>query len=263
MEKLNFSRFGQWAQSYDPDLLLKLKVDSYNASDGDLTGHDCKVCRNRGHIAFAAEDRVAFRDCSCMRIRRCVWEMEKSGLQNSIRELTFEAFQTTEPWQETIKQGTMDYAQSMDGWLLLCGQSGSGKTHLCTAVCRLALLSGREVRYMPWREKVGQLKAWALEAESRERMLNEYKKAEILYIDDLYKGGESPSAADVALSFELINYRYINHLITLISTEKTPQELIAIDQATGSRMIEMAGDYVFDVSKDLRRNYRLRNIKSI
>ena len=157
----------------------------------------------------------------------------------------------------------MDYAQSMDGWLLLCGQSGSGKTHLCTAVCRLALLSGREVRYMPWREKVGQLKAWALEAESRERMLNEYKKAEILYIDDLYKGGESPSAADVALSFELINYRYINHLITLISTEKTPQELIAIDQATGSRMIEMAGDYVLDVSKDLRRNYRLRNIKSI
>jgi DNA replication protein DnaC len=204
-----------------------------------------------------------------MKIRRCVWEMEKSGLKNVIRELTFDAYTASKPWQQTIKAGAMNYADTLEGWLLFCGQSGSGKTHLCTAVCRQRLLSGDEVRYMPWRDKIAELKSMSLDSERRSEIIASYKTAEILYIDDLFKVGKAadgtcnPTGADISIAFEIINHRYINHLPTIVSTEKTPQELVEIDEATGSRIIEMAGVNVFLVTRDQKRNYRLRGVQAV
>lgn len=270
MEKLNLNPFGLSAQSFDPMALAKMKADTINGTPGNLTGYDCHKCMNRGNIAIPKEDGgVSFRDCDCMRIRRCVWEMEKSGLKNIIREKTFEAYTATEEWQKAIKTGAMAYANKPDGWFLMCGQSGSGKTHLCTAVCRHRILAGEEVRYMPWRDKVAEIKALSLDNERRAEILNGYKTAQILYIDDLYKAGKAadgtsnPTGADVGLAFEIINYRYINHLPTIVSTEKTPQELVEIDEATGSRIIEMAGEHVYSIARDAKRNYRLRGVVTV
>lgn len=270
LEKLNLNPFGLSVQQYDPAAAAKMKADTFNSTSGDLTGHDCKKCSNRGSIAFPRDDGSIYtRECSCMRIRRCVWEMERSGLKNIIREKTFDTYTATEQWQEAIKTGAMAYANNPEGWLLFCGQSGSGKTHLCTAVCRQRLLSGDEVRYMPWRDKIAELKATALDNDRRSTIINGYKSAQILYIDDLYKigkaadGSSNPTGADIGLAFEIINYRYVNQLPTIISTEKTPQELVEIDEATGSRIIEMAGSNVFSICRDSKRNYRLRGIMSV
>lgn len=267
MEKLNLNPFGLSGQQYDPVAFGKMKADTINNTPGNLTGHDCPNCLNRGNIAIPKEDGcVSIRECECMKIRRCIWEMENSGLKNTIREKTFELFTAAEEWQKAIKTGAMTYADKLEGWLLFCGQSGSGKTHLCTAVCRQRLLSGDEVRYMPWRDKVAELKAMSLDSERRGEIISGYKTAQILYIDDLYKVGRSvdgtsnPTGADVSLAFEIINHRYINHLPTIISTEKTPQELVEIDEATGSRIIEMAGGNVYSIGRDQKRNYRLRGV---
>ena len=204
-----------------------------------------------------------------MKIRRCVWEMEKSGLKNIIREKTFEAYSTTEPWQKQLKDGANAYADHPEGWLLFCGQSGSGKTHLCTAVGRNRLLAGDEVRYMPWREKISEIKGMSLDNERRADILHGFKTAQVLYIDDLFKtgraadGSSNPTGADIGLAFEIINHRYINHLPTIVSTEKTPQELVEIDEATGSRIIEMAGGNVYSIGRDQKRNYRLRGVVTV
>ena len=204
-----------------------------------------------------------------MKIRRCVWEMEQSGLKNLIREKTIEAFTATDEWQKAIKAGAVAYADKPSGWLLFCGQPGSGKTHLCTAVCRHRLLTGDEVRYMPWRDKIAEIKAMSLDNERRTEILQGFKTAQILYIDDLYKvgraadGSSNPTGADIGLAFEIINHRYINHLPTIVSTEKTPQELVEIDEATGSRIIEMAGSNVYSIARDTKRNYRLRGVVTV
>lgn len=267
MEKLNTNPYGLSVPQYDPVLHGKMKAQTYNSTSGNLTGHDCPKCLNRGSVAFAREDGTIFtQDCDCMKIRRCVWEMEKSGLKNIIKEKTFEAYSAAEPWQKAIKDGAMAFADKLEGWLLFCGQSGSGKTHLCTAVCRHRLLAGDEVRYMPWRDKVAELKAMSLDSERRGEIINGYKTAKILYIDDLYKvgraadGSSNPTGADISLAFEIINHRYINHLPTIISTEKTPQELVEIDEATGSRIVEVAGGNVYSIARDQKRNYRLRGV---
>lgn len=270
MERMNLNPFGLSAQRYDPVEHAKMRAETINKSPGTFTGYDCPKCLNRGTIAYPREDGSIYtRECDCMKIRRCVWEMEKSGLKNIIRELTFDAYTANEPWQQTIKAGAMNYADKLEGWLLFCGQSGSGKTHLCTAVCRQRLFGGDEVRYMPWRDKIAELKSMSLDSERRSEIIASYKTAEILYIDDLFKVGKAadgscnPTGADVSLAFEIINHRYINHLPTIVSTEKTPQELVEIDEATGSRIIEMAGGNVILVTRDQKRNYRLRGVQTV
>ena len=270
MERLHFPLPGSLEQSFDPAQQARLRVESLNALEGELTGIDCPECRNRGTVAYAREDgSIVCRECGCMPMRRCVWEMERSGLAGSIRELTFDRFQTEAPWQETLKKGAQAYGDDPTGWLLVCGQSGSGKTHLCTAVCRKLLLDRKQLRYMSWREEISQLKAMSLDSESRKKRLEQLKNVRYLYIDDLYKtgknseGNDQPSGADVGLAFEILNYRYINHLPTILSTERTAQELVAIDEAVGSRIIEAAGRHVYSIQRDPRRNYRLRNVVNL
>ena len=270
MEKLNLNPFGLSGQSFDQLAVDKMRVDTINSITGDLTGYDCPKCRNRGFIAMAKEDGgISTQECDCMKIRRCVWEMEKSGLKNIIREKTFEAYNNTEPWQKQLKAGANAYAENPAGWLLFCGQSGSGKTHLCTAICRCRLLAGDEVRYMPWKEKISEIKGMSLDNERRAEILNGYKKAQILYVDDLYKtgkaadGSSNPTGADIGLAFEIINYRYINLLPTIISTEKMPQELVEIDEATGSIVLEVAEGNIYSIGRDMKRNYRLRGVVTV
>lgn len=276
MEKLNLSYNGHSDTAFDPVEFTRMKIETLNKQPGALTGYDCPKCLNKGYVAIQKEDGgMAVRDCDCMTIRRCVWEMEKSGLENIIRDKTFQSFAADEEWQKVIKTVAMTYADKPEGWLLFCGQSGSGKTHLCTAVCRQRLLQGDVVRYMPWRDKVAELKALSLDSDRRAEIINGYKTAQILYIDDLYKvgraadGSSNPTAADIGLAFEIFNYRYMNHLPTIISTEKTPDELVEIDEAIGSRIIEMTrcneteDANVCLIARDSKRNYRLRGMVAV
>lgn len=271
MEKLDLKKYGlPSGQPFDPAAYGKMKADTYNQTEGDLTGMDCKKCLNRGRIAHPKEDgNLALAECTCMKSRRSIWKMEKSGLKNVIKEMTFEGFYVTEDWQENVKSRAMAYADSLEGWLLFCGQVGSGKTHLCTAVCRRRLLNGDEVRYMPWRDDIAKLKALSLDNEERGTIITDLKTAQILYIDDLFKtgkaadGSDNPTSADVNIAFEIINYRYINHLPTIVSTEKTPQELLAIDEATASRIIERAKANTLNISRKENRNYRLRDVVEV
>ena len=145
MERLNLKSLhglsGITFDNYDPAAHARMKADAINSTPGSLTGIDCPKCKNRGSIALPREDgSVSVQDCDCMKIRRCIWEMEKSGLKNIIREKTFDSYAATEPWQKTIKAGAVAYAEHPEGWLLFCGQPGSGKTHLCTAIARHRLL---------------------------------------------------------------------------------------------------------------------------
>ena len=84
---------------------------------------------------------------------------------------------------------------------------------------------------MAWRDKVAKIKALSLDNDRRAEILQVYKTVQMLYIDDLFKIGRSadgtatPTAADVGIAFEILNQRYINHLTTIISTEKCLRNL--------------------------------------
>lgn len=258
-------------QPFDALAFAHKQAAWYNAAEGHLQeedGYDCPLCRNKGSVRYVTEERGVpqfwMRPCKCQKIRQSIRRMQRSGLKDLIRDYTFARFQATEPWQQTLKTAAEAYAQTLEGWFFLGGQSGSGKTHLCTAICREALLQGREVRYLLWREDITRIKAVANQAEEYAAAIEPYKRAEVLYIDDLFKTGKSPdgrdqrpTAADLNAAFEILNYRYNAKLPTILSSECTLSALVKLDEALAGRIAEQATG-AFSLKKDRRKNYRLR-----
>lgn len=228
--------------TYDPAEHARLKAEAYNRTEGSLPGRECRKCRNKGQIMVAHEDgSVAIRECECMSVRRSLRRLERSGLQELVQRCRFDSFQTPEPWQRSAKESARRYAAQPEGWFLAAGQPGSGKTHLCVAICRELMLRGMEVRYVLWRDAVTRLKATVNDAEAYQAIMEPLKRVPVLYLDDLYKTGrgQQPTVADVNVAFELLNARYLDQSKrTVISTERTIAELMDIDEAVGSRIME-------------------------
>lgn len=135
------------------------------------------------------------------------------------------------------------------------GQPGSGKTHLSIAIANQLIENHISVIYMQYRDVITILKQTiSNDSEVYQAQINKYKDAKVLLIDDLFKG--SITKSDINIMFEIANHRYLKKLPTIISTEKTFEELLEIDEAVGSRIIEMSKDHLIQlVGKKL--NYRI------
>lgn len=260
LEKIAFPMIGSTTSSdFNSEEFEKEKVKWLNDEVGSLRGYDCNVCKNKGFIYFWEDGRRITKDCKCKTTRRCISEMKKSGLEKSISDYTFDSYIAAQDWQKAIKDAAVKYSNSYSGnWFLIAGQSGCGKTHICTAICRKLLLDGVAVRYIPWVDTVNKLKAATMDGEKRGELINEIKKAAFLYVDDLYK--LSSSEADKRIAFEIFNYRIINKLPTMISTEYSFSQLNDIDEAIAGRLTDQAGDYCLFIGKDIKKNYRYRNV---
>lgn len=259
----------------------KFKCESYNNNVGDLNetdGYNCERCKNKGYIAEARFVKGAWYEihceCECQKARKAILCIMKSGLKEALRDYTFKKFETEEAWQETLKAKAIEYAKNPDrAWFFIGGQPGAGKSHLCTAIAAAFLKSGKNVRYMLWKDEATKLKGNVTDVKAYEEQIREYKEAEVLYIDDLFKTGRDqnnrplpPTGADISVAFEILNYRYNNKsLLTIISTERTIQELIDIDEATGSRISQMSfsNGYGFNIKRDRAKNHRLKSIAEL
>lgn len=250
----------------------QFKVDGLNEATGDRNeqdGYECRLCKNKGFIAKLVDNgdgtySHCFAECKCVETRNSIMRMKQSGLKDIIKDYTFDKFEDSEPWQKTIKEAAVGYAKNPDGWFFLGGQSGSGKTHLCTAICREFLLAGKRVMYMLWRDDIVKIKGAVTDSDEYGSIIDRFKKSDVLYIDDLFKTGKAadgsvqkPTGADINVAFEIINYRYNNPaLLTIISSECTEDELIEIDEAVGGRIYERAR--AFTIAKNRERNYRIK-----
>lgn len=263
----------------------KAMADYYNGKEGNLhlqDGYNCPLCKNKGFIAKAEKTEFGYWTkmeyyCECQSVRKTIRQMKKSGLESIISKYSMENYTTEENWQEGVHDKAnrficqrLEHGES-DDWFYIGGASGSGKTHICTAICRELLLKGLSVRYMLWRDDAVKLKSALLDFAEYDRLINELKNVDVLYIDDLFKSGytgesgkQKPTAADINLAFELLNYRYNNpKLITIISSECTTNDLLSIDEAIGGRIVERARGFTTNLMPDGKKNYRMRNIMGL
>lgn len=233
----------------------------YNEAPGDLPGEPCDICHNKGTVAAVIDGEMRVHPCSCMIKRNARRRMENSGLGEMLERCTFTAYQATEPWQQGIKQKALEFTKQRGKWFFIGGAVGSGKTHICTAICGSLMEQGLDTQYMLWREESRILKASVNDNEAYSPRMEELKNTPVLYIDDLFKtrkGGEIRDA-DVNLAFEIINHRYMQQKsITIISSEKTIDQLIDIDEAVGSRIDHRSRDYAMDIQQGVGRNWRLK-----
>lgn len=249
----------------------QFRCDFANNNPGNLNeqdGHNCEKCKNKGIIYFVKKDELTgweimtVRECSCMGIRRTLRRAKKSGLGNILTDFTFAKYEAVEEWQQQIKgKAQMFCKDDTAKWFYIGGQSGAGKSHICTAIAGYYIKQGKDCRYMLWRDDAVKLKALVSDYEKYQKQIREFKDVEVLYIDDFLKTqrGTEPTQADINLAFELLNYRLMDsEKITIISSEYPLAKALEFDEATIGRIYQQAGIYKIDIPKDIKKNYRLR-----
>lgn len=250
-----------------------------NSEVGELDimdGYNCKICKNRGYIFEVREydgNYQAYQiPCKCMKARRAIAKLKASGLEKSVAAYKLESFKAVEPWQKNMLNMAHKFLKEPDTWMFIGGQQGSGKTHICTGVARELLLKNHFVMYKIWRDFLTELKAEMFDGDKYKTDIDAARNTEILYIDDFFKPSRdqngntvNPTATDIQIAFEVINYRYINNLRTIISSELYIDSIINIDEAVASRIIEKAdsGTNCINIKYDKTKNYRLKGIRTI
>jgi DNA replication protein DnaC len=242
-----------------------------NKRKGELhifDGYNCELCLNRGSFSKVNEYDGIYEQvmvlCSCMKIRESIRNLKRSGLEKVIDDFTLEKFKVEKPFQELMFNTAQRYlAHGNDKWLAFLGASGSGKTHLCSAVAIELIKRGNKVKYMLWKDDSRKIKNDNFDGDGT--LIEAYKNVDVLYIDDLFKTGKSegglqkPTAGDINLAFEIINSRVAQKKITIISSESSIDDLFDIDEAVAGRIKQMCGEYCLNISKGEGKNYRKRD----
>ena len=234
---------------------------SANREVGDLDkldGIDCPICHNKGYILADDDNGVtqSVVTCQCMHKRKIKRLSEESGM-GALLKFRVKDFETEERWQKVAQYRAIQYIQTdAADWFVMLGQSGSGKTHLCSAVCNALIESYHDVRYIAWNDFAD----WYMDNKFdpvAKAKLQELQQVEVLYIDDLFKGANGEYQIK-NIAFNLINYRYNNRLRTIISSECSANDLCKLDEAIASRIVERAGEYLIQIPKTPANNYRLK-----
>lgn len=236
-------------------------VENYNNSTGRLNnedGYNCDKCKNRGDYMIKTETGEALAECECMRIRRAIRELKKSGLENQIKGLGFDSYKVVDELTAKIKKLALENVAAKE-WFFIGGQTGAGKTHISTAIAVELLRRSVQVRYKRYMELVQSLKAkkFTSDADYYEELLP-LVNCEVLYIDDLFKG--KVLEQDVAIIWELIDDRYTSCKKTIISSEKDLSEIARLDESLAGRINQRAGKYVINIEKNRAFNRRLNAI---
>ena len=178
--------------------------------------------------------------------RRNLEAIHRSGLSSLLERYTFATWQQRFLWQSKVEAMAREYIALPEGrWFMISGRPGTGKTHICTALCGEMMQCGRRVRYALWRDFSVLAKAVVNNEEEYRRIVEPLKAAQVLYIDDFFKAGRDEAGrlkitpADINLAFEIVNARYNDtRKLTVISTEISMGELLGLDEAVGSRIYE-------------------------
>lgn len=226
-------------------------------------GYKCNVCKDTGYIVIQQErSQPLMKQCKCLKEERARRQWINSGIDPNNNDQTFGSFIVNNDISKRCKEIAIKYYKEFStirderrNSILLCGQSGSGKTHLTIALGKNLISKGTDVVYMPYRDIITNLKQNMLDNEVYKKQLSKYKKCEVLLIDDLFKGKINES--DINIMFEIINYRYMNHKPIIVSSEFTLGKMLNFDEAVGSRIYEMCKDYVVQI-EGKEFNYRLR-----
>lgn len=223
----------------------------------------CELCKDTGWIHFEKDGKDYAKRCDCQKVIESENRLKRSGISEEFMKKTFDNYNDMSKIPLHIaKSKAMQYTEHFPeiknerhNSIIFMGQVGSGKTHLSMAICNKLLNEYKTpVLYMPYRETILRIKQSVSDEINYNNAIERYKKTPVLMIDDLLKGKNTE--ADTNILFEIINYRYLNNLPMIVSTEKTLNQLLDFDEGVMSRLIEMANGYTVEI-KGQEYNYRL------
>ena len=144
-----------------------------------------------------------------------------------------------------VYQECQAYASDPDGWLVLQGEYGCGKTHLAAAIANQHRRTGRDVLFVVVPDFLDHLRStFAPESKtSYDELFESVRNAPLLVLDDLGEHASTPWAKEKL--YQVINYRY-NARLPMIVTTSTSLEVI--DQPISSRLSDARISTVFQIT---------------
>jgi len=118
------------------------------------------------------------------------------------------------------------FSETLDGWLLIQGKYGCGKTHLAAAIANDCVARGVPTLFLTVPDLLDSLRfAYSDDEVTFEERFDQIRDAQLLVLDDF----GTQNATDWAREklFQLLNYRYINKLPLVVTTN------LSIDQIEG------------------------------
>ena len=254
----------------DPEEIIRMikSKSLLNGSEAESPTYKCEECHDTGWLSIESEDGIKYvAKCKCRLAREAEERMKASGLADSLESQTFESFMTSSMLQEKIRNIAMDYVQAvLNGserkpWFYIGGNPGSGKTHICTAICGELLKKNIGVKYMQWLNESRRLKS-AVNDEDFDDYVREYIDVSVLYIDDLlkqkYMDRPNFTEADIKIAFTILNARYLMNKPTIISSEwNLVDQLLDADEGVFSRVYERCKGFTVNIERRRENNFRL------
>jgi DNA replication protein DnaC len=176
-------------------------------------------------------------------------ELSSLALYNS---MTFENFDartglTPEERQNLERAFALarSYADAPQGWFVLLGNYGSGKTHLAAAIANAQQEIGRQVVFITAPDLLDYLRVTFSpnSSGSFDRRFQTVRNAPLLVLDDL--STESATAWAKEKLFQLLNHRYVAKLPTVITSSSTIEK---IDERIRARLADRRLCTVFAIT---------------
>lgn len=207
----------------------------------------CPMCKGAGYlranVPFGHPQFGKPLPCECKeqekREKRRQQLLELSDIR-AFRTRSFSNFNTRfsgiHPSVQEAFQATYAFAENPNGWLVLVGPNGCGKTHLAAAVANHCLSQGEVVLFSVVPELLDHLRAAFAPSSSEvyDQLFAKMREAGLLILDDLGAHYGTPWAAEKL--FQLLNYRYNWRMPTII-TSNLPG-LQSLDIRLRSRMAD-------------------------
>jgi len=182
----------------------------------------CSICRGAGFVYPREGDRIAYHRAIPCAGPGCLLDSIR-GKQPNLQRQTFETFQPVRGAEKALKAAqALAYGTAQFVWLLIYGQPGNGKTHLCNAIATETRARGCEVKLVLAADLFAMLRE-AIQTHQADNLLRRFKDVFFLAIDDY--GVEYGSEWEMAKFDELMTSRYATAKPTVLVTNKELTEL--------------------------------------
>lgn len=211
---------------------------------------DCPHCGGLGYVVADVPpmhpDFGRANPCSCREAERELARMAnllRMSQLGALQACTFDTFLAegiglTEAKQRNLKMAydrALSYAQDPQGWLILKGGYGCGKTHLAAAIANHQLASGHASLFVSTPDLLDHLRStYGPHAHtSYDERFEQVRNAPMLILDDL--GTQSNTDWAQEKLYQIFNHRYNARLPTVVTTNA---ELESVEIRIRSRMVD-------------------------